>query len=306
MPLVTSGLLAQSALLRASVRVNAKTHISKLVRRGSDTGSASDTFSVFPAFDPARGKLVEVRIRTNVASSGQSLVRMSSPRSFPTGISSAVTTKHSLRVGTQAWSATTRQNRSGLIPTGRTAAVLTLPTTSRRWTTIVRNSAVSAFVGTQPKRLTWRRDFMYEFGITVSGTCQYTLNAQAVLDIDYVFETPRFVNLGGASGASSALVVGSGPATAQSRSGLHVLGASGGGLGVFLVSANSQPIKVFGGTLHANPAALVLPARLDVNGQLDVFFAWPSSAKGTSFFAQWAGLASSTFELSNGLRAITQ
>jgi hypothetical protein len=74
-------------------------------------------------------------------------------------------------------------------------------------------------------------------------------------------------------------------------------------------SASTNPVPLFGGVFHANPASLLFAFPTDALGRFDATFSWPSAPPGAAFYLQ-AGVidpaAAFGVSMSNALKGVTQ
>ncbi|MHC4945951.1 MAG: hypothetical protein ACYTG7_23300 [Planctomycetota bacterium] len=77
----------------------------------------------------------------------------------------------------------------------------------------------------------------------------------------------------------------------------------------FAVSTTSNPVPLYGGTLHANPPSLIVPFQTNAFGRFELTFDWPSAPPGTTIYLQAAIVdpeAMAGAALSNALLGVTQ
>jgi len=173
-------------------------------------------------------------------------------------------------------------------------------------------SGLSSFTGSSPVKLDLDIDFVQEAFASRGSIFGYfeSLGLKVTATVNYIY-TETFTDLGGGTTGSAGVPVlaGCGSLAPGSSGTLHLAGAASDSLVIVAVAADSDPIPFAGGTLHANPAVVLIPYMSDGSGALTVPFTWPSNATSGFQVTVQAGVLDPVgfmgVALSNGLTAIT-
>ena len=121
-----------------------------------------------------------------------------------------------------------------------------------------------------------------------------------------------FEDLGGASPGSlgTPILGGYGDLVAGTPTRLRLSSAAKNSSGFLVMSNQSTPRPLYGGTLFANPPRRIIPIQSDSNGRFELSFNWPAVPPGVQIYLQVTMLDSAApggpLALSNALKGVTQ